>query len=82
MDIRINSNTNIHNADFESAQPAQSSKKSIEAPSLSITQASSSAVEDNMGIDVPESALTRTDALGKLISSAFVLAAPPMPDFK
>ena len=31
--------------------------------------------------EVPESALMRDDALGKLVSAAFNLAAPPMPAF-
>ena len=31
--------------------------------------------------EVPESELTRDDELGKLVSSAFALQAPPMPDF-
>ena len=31
--------------------------------------------------EVPESALVRNDALGNLVSSAFNLAAPQMPDF-
>jgi len=31
--------------------------------------------------DVPESALVRDDALGKLVGAAFNFAAPPMPAF-
>lgn len=31
--------------------------------------------------EVPESALDRDDALGKLVNSAFCLPAPPMPNF-
>ena len=31
--------------------------------------------------NIPESALVRDDALGKLFSSAFILPAPPMPEF-
>ena len=31
--------------------------------------------------DVPESALTRDDELGKLVNAAFGLQAPPMPSF-
>jgi len=31
--------------------------------------------------EVPESALTRDDALGKLVNSAFAFEAPPMPTF-
>ncbi len=32
-------------------------------------------------IDVPDSALSRDDALGKLVSAAFNLQPPPMPAF-
>jgi len=32
--------------------------------------------------EVPAEALVRDDDLGKLVSSAFNLQAPPMPDFK
>ena len=31
--------------------------------------------------DVPEAELSRDDALGKLVNSAFSLPAPPMPSF-
>ena len=31
--------------------------------------------------DVPDSALSRDDALGKLVTAAFNLPPPPMPDF-
>ena len=83
MEIRINSNTNIRNAEFESAKPmAQQKNPASAGASLSVTQASAAAVDDTMGIDVPEAMLTREDSLGKLVSSAFNLPAPPMPEFK
>ena len=31
--------------------------------------------------EVPEAALSRDDALGRLVNSAFSLPAPPMPEF-
>ena len=83
MEIRINTNTNIRNAEFDSAKPvAQQKGQASSAPSLSITEAPSAVIDDTMGIDVSEESMTRTDALGKLITSAFSLPAPPMPEFK
>ena len=83
MEIRINSNMNIRNAEFESAKPvAQQKERPAVTQSLSISHAPTSAIDDTMGIDVSEESLTRTDALGKLINSAFNLPAPPMPEFK
>ncbi len=80
MDIRIN--TNINNVNFEASKHvAQQNQPSIGA-SLSVTQAPAATVDDTMGIEVPEATLTRTDVLGKLITSAFNLPAPSMPEFK
>ena len=31
--------------------------------------------------EIPDGALTRDDDLGKMVSAAFSLSAPPMPDF-
>ena len=50
------------------------------APDLTITQAPAS-VEDIAAAALPEDALSRTDDLGLLVSSAFNLPAPPMPEF-
>ena len=83
MDIRINTNTNIGKADFEAAKPvAQQKNPPSVGASLSVTQAPAAAVDDTLGIDVSDASLTRTDALGKLVSAAFNLPAPPMPEFK
>ena len=83
MDIRINTNTNISKVNFEASKPvAQQTNQPGVGSSLSITQAPAAAVDDTMGIDVPEATLTREDPLGKLVSSAFNLAAPPMPEFR
>ena len=48
-------------------------------PDLTITQAKASA-EDIAAASIPDSALTRDDPLGLLVSSAFNLPAPPLPD--
>ena len=42
---------------------------------------SAAAPEDISAAAIPESALSRDDDLGKLVSSAFALPAPPMPNF-
>ena len=47
---------------------------------LTITRATVSA-EDIAAAEIPDAALTRDDALGKLIGSAFNLPPPPPPDF-
>ena len=47
---------------------------------FTITQTAASP-EDISAAAIPESALTRTDALGQLVASAFDLPPPPMPNF-
>ena len=47
---------------------------------LTITRSAASP-EDISAAAIPESALTRTDALGQLVASAFDLPPPPMPNF-
>lgn len=42
---------------------------------------SAASPEDISAAAIPESALTRTDALGQLVASAFDLPPPPMPNF-
>jgi hypothetical protein len=60
---------------------AAAAKKPLASPrDLTITQAKASA-EDIAAASIPDSALTRTDPLGLLVSSAFDLPPPPMPDF-
>ena len=81
MDISINRNSNINKAQFEQAAPTVQHGTKAERPVLSITHAPVAA-DGSMDIDVPESALTRTDPLGALISSAFNFQAPPMPKFE
>lgn len=39
------------------------------------------ALEDVAAADVPDAALTRDDALGRLVASAFTCPAPPPPSF-
>lgn len=49
------------------------------APTLTISDVQTSDIDDVES--VPDSALDRNDALGRLISSVFSLPPPPMPAF-
>jgi hypothetical protein len=51
------------------------------AANLSITGGAASIASGEPVDTVPDAALRRDDALGKLVSAAFCLPAPPMPDF-
>ena len=86
MDFTVNIGRNaIQTAGAEALQttsPAQDAAgaRQAEKPNLSITQAAVAPGEiAAAGID--ESSLTRDDALGRLVASAFNLPPPPMPDF-
>ena len=58
-----------------------SSLASPQQPShLTITHATASP-EDIAAAQIPDAALTRDDALGKLVSAVFNLSPPPMPAF-
>lgn len=84
MEFNINGNMNSIGASRLSgsaAPEAQASRNEApDAPSLKITHAVASP-EDITAAGIPESALVRDDALGKLVCEAFSLAPPPMPDF-
>lgn len=56
-------------------QEATSSKVKVKTSTLDALKQSEPVT------DVPDAALFRDDALGKLVSAAFNLAPPPMPDF-
>ncbi len=84
MDISINTNHGINKAELNAAAAIPSAPQGTQGdrPVLSITRADIASVDDNLGIDVSESALSREDSLGKLINSAFNLPTPPMPKFE
>ena len=65
------------------APNAQSTKHPVAQPPnhLTVTHAAVSA-EDIAAAEIPESALTRSDALGNLIGKAFNLPPPPPPAFE
>ncbi len=83
MDIsRINRTSNVQKVELPQQDLPKAQEAKVERPpNLTVTHAPISQ-EDNLGIEVPETALTRKDALGELISSAFQLPPPPMPEFK
>ena len=76
MDIRINGNRPVQNVGLEGGLPPGGAKQiaTQSKPALTVTQADSAENID----EVPEEALDRNDALGKLISSVYNLPAPPM----
>ena len=59
---------------------AKNAQKAGAAAPLTITEAVASP-EDVEAATIPESALSRDDDLGKLVSAAFNLPPPPMPNF-
>ena len=83
MDISFNSNFSSRLDAIGGAQntvPAGKAKEAAARPDLTITQ-SAAAPEEVSAAAIPDSALARDDALGKLVSAAFTLPAPPMPQF-
>ena len=83
MDITIN---NRHPAVTDPATlqhtPAEAAQSATSRPALVITEARADALEGAGAVEeVPASALRRDDALGRLLSAAFALPAPPMPAF-
>jgi len=92
MEVNLNSQ---NAAEWSARQAALGAQESLDAGSerpgaprasrlassgLSISE-SPAAPEDVSAANLPESALSRDDDLGKLVSSAFSLPAPPMPNF-
>ena len=55
-------------------------KSGARASEFTITRAVVSP-EDLAAAEIPDSALSRDDALGRLVGAAFNLPPPPMPDF-
>ena len=81
--MNISFNPNVSKTAAPAATPDAAPAKSPAAPSaldLTVTQAPASP-EDIAAATIPESALSRDDDLGRLVSSAFNLPAPPMPPF-
>ena len=83
MDISINSRhpSVTDPATFQKA-PATEAAKGSDRPALVVTEARADSVSGlDAAEEVPETALRRDDALGRLMASVFALPAPPMPAF-
>ena len=82
MDISLNPRSNPTAVPTQTAglaQTAHATSSPADRPALTVTEAHASgaaAVEA-----VPDSALDRDDALGRLFNAAFNLPPPPMPAF-
>lgn len=65
-----------------SAATQQPTQLAAQSPSpLTITHATATP-EDIAAAEIPDAALSRDDALGKLVSGVFSLQPPPMPAFQ
>ena len=80
LDFNINLSKTPAPASLPGATPAAKPASTPVTPALTITQAPASP-DDIAAASIPDSALTRDDDLGLLVSSAFNLPAPPMPAF-
>ena len=83
MDISINSRhpSVTDPATLQGAPPAEAATEK-NRPALVITETRADALSEMGATErVPEDALNRDDALGRLFSAVFNLAAPPMPAF-
>ncbi len=82
MEININKPIVAANAISNNIDVSADVKKPEvrQAQDLSISH-SAAAPEDVSAAAIPAEALTRDDALGKLVGSAFALPPPPMPNF-
>ena len=85
MNISLNTNTNMASVaagtvSAETKATAASQSKAA-SPALQITEADVSPLGSISSGWIPEGALDRNDDLGKLLSSAYNLEAPPMPQF-
>ena len=61
---------------LEGAKPAAKGT-AASRPALTITSSGSA----DTSLEIADASLTRDDTLGKLVSAAFNLPPPPMPDF-
>ena len=83
MDISINSrHPSVTDPATLRDATATQTKKAADRPALVITEAHSGAISGlEAAEEVPDGALRRDDALGRLLASVFTLPAPPMPAF-
>jgi len=62
-------------------EPQGSSRKSLSVSSLASGAKTAGLAASEPVADVPDSALSRDDALGRLVAAAFNFPPPPMPVF-
>ena len=80
MDISFTPNrTAVHPPAGTGPSAPAAAARSADCPALVVTDARADALDATEA--VPESALRRDDALGRLFSAAFAFPAPPMPAF-
>ena len=79
MDISFNPRSTPVTAPAETPHADAASAQEAGRPALTVSEARVSGAEALE--TVPESALRRDDALGRLFSAAFSLPPPPMPAF-
>lgn len=84
MEINLNtagiSYGNVNGISQADAGAAAEKKNALPSGGLTITEGVASA-EDVQAAGIPEDALVRDDALGRLMSQAFNLPPPQMPSF-
>lgn len=76
--VRWNGQTDAAGA----AQTASAAQQPSNAADLTITQKDSAAVSALDAVEVPDAALAKDDALGKLVSAAFSAPPPPPPSWQ
>ena len=83
MDISINSrHPSVTDPATLQNAPATEAMKKTDRPALVITEARADSISGlDTAEEIPDAALRRDDALGRLIASVFTLPAPPMPAF-
>ncbi len=79
MDISFNPRSTPVATPAATSRPEAASDQASDRPALKVTEARVSG--DEAVEAVPESALRRDDALGRLFTAAFSLPPPPMPAF-
>ncbi len=80
MNISITGTNTAAPLEFGTARPAEKTAN-VQKPCFSVTQAPDDP-EAAAAAAIPESALAKDDALGRLFAAAFNLPAPPMPAFQ
>ncbi len=83
MDLSINNRTPSRLDPATPQQPSAAETRQVQTrPALVVTEARPDALTGpETTEEVPDSALRRDDALGRLFAAAFTLPAPPMPAF-